>query len=199
MWSLFLQGLLTILPIILTLALFNLSFRFLKSWLEPIHKLCPPYLTCIPHAEIFISIVIIFLIGTVIKVFMLRSLVHAIEGIVLRVPIIRTVYSGIRQLVMAFNPQDKITFKEIVLIEFPKDNVFSLGFITSEFPKDLSPDQEHTYVSIFVPTTPMPTSGFFVLVPKHRVHPTNLTHQEAISLIISGGIIKPDRFSKHFS
>ena len=196
-WSLFLQGLLTILPIILTLALFNVSFRLLKNWLEPIRQVCPAYLACIPHAEIFIAIVIIFLIGTIIKVFMLRSLVHAIEAIVLKVPIIRTVYRGIQQLVKAFNPQDKITFKEVVLLEFPKEGVYSIGFITTELPRELAPDREHTYVSVFIPTTPMPTSGFFVIVPKDKVKPTGLTHQEAIALIISGGIIKPERFNTH--
>ncbi len=194
-WSLFLQGLLTILPIILTLALFNVSFRLLKSWLEPIRQVCPAYLACIPHAEIFIAIVIIFLIGTIIKVFMLRSLVHAIEAILFKVPIIRTVYRGIQQLVNAFNPHDQITFKEVVLLEFPKDGVYSIGFITTELPNELAPDTEHVYVSVFVPTTPMPTSGFFVIVPRQKVRQTDLTHQEAIALIISGGIIKPERFS----
>ncbi len=128
---------------------------------------------------------------------MLRSLVHAIEAIVLKVPIIRTVYRGIQQLVKAFNPQDKITFKEVVLLEFPKEGVYSIGFITTELPRELAPDREHTYVSVFIPTTPMPTSGFFVIVPKDKVKPTGLTHQEAIALIISGGIIKPERFNTH--
>lgn len=195
LWSLFLQGLLTILPIILTLALFNLSFRFLKGWLEPIRQVCPPYFACIPHAEIFFAILIIFLIGTIIKVFMLRSLVHAIENILMKVPIIRTVYRGIRQLVMAFNPHDNITFKEVVFIEFPRIGLYSIGFITSDLPHELSPDKEHRYVSVFIPTTPMPTTGFFIISRKDVLKQTYLTHQEAIALIISGGIIKPERFS----
>lgn len=195
-WTLFLQGLLTILPITLTLALFNLSFRFLKSWLEPIRQVCPPNLVCIPHAEIFLTIIIIVLIGTILKVFMLRSLVHAFEAILLKVPIIRTVYRGIQQLVKAFNPQDQITFKEVVLLEFPKENVYSIGFITTRLPQELAPDNNQPYVSVFIPTTPMPTTGFFVIVPKNRVKPTDLTHQEALALIISGGIIKPERFAK---
>jgi len=196
LWSLFLNGLLTILPIIITLAIFNTSFRLLKSWLEPVAQVCPPYLGCIPHAEIFIAITIIFLIGTVIKVFMLRSLVKAIESLLLKVPIIRTVYSGIQQLVRAFNPQDHLTFKQVVLLEFPRKGIYSIGFLTTELPKALSPEENKSYVNVFVPTTPMPTSGFFVIIEKELTIPTGMTHQEAIAMIISGGIIKPERFTK---
>lgn len=196
LWSLFLNGLLTILPITLTLSIFNVSLRLLKSWLEPIAQVCPKYLLCIPHAEIFIAIVIIFLIGTIIKLFMLRSLVHAFESLLLRVPIIRTVYSGVQQLVKAFNPQDQITFKQVVLLEFPRTGIYSIGFLTSELPQELSPAPEKVFVNVFVPTTPMPTSGFFVIVTHDNLIPTDLSHQEAIALIISGGIIKPERFGK---
>lgn len=196
LWSLFLNGLLTILPIIITLAIFNTSFRLLKSWLEPVTHVCPPYLGCIPHAEFFIAIAIIFLIGTVIKVFMLRSLVNAIESLLLKVPIIRTVYSGIQQLVRAFNPQDHLTFKQVVLLEFPRKGIYSIGFLTTELPTALSPEEGKSYVNVFVPTTPMPTSGFFVIIERELTIPTGMTHQEAIAMIISGGIIKPERFTQ---
>lgn len=195
-WNLFLQGLLTILPITLTLAVFNVSFRLLKSWLEPIQKVCPANFACIPHSEIFLTIIIIFLIGTIIRLFMLRSLVHAFESLLLKVPIIRTVYRGIQQLVRAFNPQDQITFKEVVYLEFPIEGIYSIGFLTSRLPVELAPNDTQPYVSVFIPTTPMPTSGFFVIVPKNKIQKTDLTHQEAIALIISGGIIKPERFCK---
>ncbi|MEX0849563.1 MAG: DUF502 domain-containing protein [Candidatus Dependentiae bacterium] len=196
LWSLFLNGLLTILPITLTLSIFNVSFRLLKGWLEPIAQVCPKYLLCLPHAEIFIAVVIIFLIGTILKLFMLRSLVHAFESLLLRVPIIRTVYSGIQQLVKAFNPQDQITFKQVVFLEFPRTGIYSIGFLTSEMPLALAPEKDKEFVNVFVPTTPMPTSGFFIIVTRDKLMPTDLSHQEAIALIISGGIIKPDRFMK---
>ena len=196
LWSLFLNGLLTILPITLTLSIFNVSFRLLKSWLEPIAQVCPPYLLCLPHAEIFIAIVIIFLIGTILKIFMLRSLVHAFESLLLRVPIIRTVYSGVQQLVKAFNPQDQITFKQVVFLEFPRPGIYSIGLLTSELPSALAPEKEKEFVNVFVPTTPMPTSGFFVIFTRDKLIQTDLSHQEAIALIISGGIIKPERFTK---
>lgn len=196
LWSLFLNGLLTILPITLTLSVFNVSFRLLKSWLEPIAQVCPKYLLCLPHAEIFLAIAVIFLIGTVLKIFMLRSLIHAFESLLLRVPIISTVYSGIQQLVKALNPKDVITFKQVVMLEFPRPGIYSIGFLTSEMPQALAPEADKEFVNVFVPTTPMPTSGFFVVVTRDKLITSKLTHQEAIALIISGGIIKPDRFTK---
>jgi uncharacterized membrane protein len=196
LWSLFLNGLLTILPITLTLSVFNVSFRLLKGWLEPIAQVCPKYLLCLPHAEIFLAVAIIFLIGTVLKIFVLRSLVHTVESILLKVPIISTVYSGIQQLVKALNPKDVLTFKQVVMLEFPRAGVYSIGFLTSEMPQVLAPEADKDFVNVFVPTTPMPTSGFFVVVTRDKVIPSKLTHQEAIALIISGGIIKPDRFTK---
>ena len=196
LWSLFLNGLLTILPITLTLSVFNVSFRLLKGWLEPIAQVCPKYLLCLPHAEIFLAVAIIFLIGTVLKIFVLRSLVHTVESILLKVPIISTVYSGIQQLVKALNPKDVLTFKQVVMLEFPRAGVYSIGFLTSEMPQILAPEADKDFVNVFVPTTPMPTSGFFVVVTRDKVIPSKLTHQEAIALIISGGIIKPDRFTK---
>lgn len=196
LWSLFLNGLLTILPITLTLSIFNVSFRLLKGWLEPFAKFCPSTMLCLPHAEIFLAIAVIFLIGTVLKLFMLRSLVHAFERLLLRVPIISTVYSGVQQLVKALNPQDVITFKQVVMLEFPREGVYSIGFLTSEMPQALAPEAERAFVNIFIPTTPVPTSGFFVVAPREKVISCKLSHQEAIALIISGGIIKPERFVK---
>lgn len=196
LWSLFLNGLLTILPITLTLSVFNVSFRLLKGWLEPIAQVCPKYLLCLPHAEIFLAIAIIFLIGTVLKIFMLRSLVHAFEGILLKVPIISTVYSGIQQLVKALNPKDVLTFKQVVMLEFPRPGIYSIGFLTSEMPLALAPEADKEFVNVFVPTTPMPTSGFFIVVERNKLITSKLSHQEAIALIISGGIIKPERFTR---
>lgn len=193
-WSLFLHGLLTILPITVTLAIFNVSFKLLKSWLEPVTQFCPTYLICIPHVEIFVAIILIFLVGTILKLFMLRSLVHTLEALVLKLPIIRTVYRGVQQLVNAFNPQDQISFKQVVYVEFPREGVYSVGFLTSEMPPELAPATDTSYVSVFIPTTPMPTSGFFILIARHKIMSTRLTHQEAIAMIISGGIIHPERF-----
>lgn len=195
-WSLFVSGLLTLLPITLTIAIFNVSFKILKGWLAPIRNFEPELLRAIPFSELFLVLIFIVLIGIVLKVFILQTLIHALERIVFKMPLVRTLYSGIKQLVHAFNPQDKVSFKRVVLIEFPRQGIYSVGFLTSELPEELSPEKSKAYFNIFVPTTPNPTTGFFFMVSREHFLETQLSRQEAMALIISGGIIQPERFTK---
>jgi uncharacterized membrane protein len=195
-WAIFLNGLFAILPLTLTIALFNFSIRLLKNWLEPIYRLEPAFLHRIPHSEVFLVILVIFAIGTILHVFILRSLLHWVEYFIARLPLVRPIYAGIKQLVSAFSMQDKLSFKQVVLVEFPIKGIYSLGFMTNEMASEITPKQGKKYFNIFIPTTPNPTSGFFVMVPEEDALPTDLTRQEAMALIISGGIIQPERFIK---
>ena len=194
--SLFLNGLVMLLPITLTIAIFHISFKLVKGWLEPLQQFRPQFLKDIPHSEILIIIATIFLVGMVLKIIVLRSIVHAVEDVIAKIPLVRPIYSGIRQLVQAFSAQNKVGFKKVVLIEFPRKHVYSIGFLTSEMPRQIAPNEQETFFSIFVPTTPNPTSGYFVMVAKEQITTIDLSHQEAMALIISGGIIQPKRFKK---
>ena len=192
--SIFLSGLLILLPITCTIALFVFSFRILRSWLTPIYNMEPLYLQSIPGSEIILVIGMIMLIGAIIKIFLLESLIHYIENIFFKIPLMRPVYSGIKQLVQAFTVQDKLTFKKVVFVEFPRLGTYSIGFLTSEMPLKVRPRSDKRYFNVFIPTTPNPTSGFLVQVPENEIIPADMSRQEAMSLIISGGIVLPDRF-----
>ena len=196
LWKLFLNGLLTILPIALTIAIFKITFTFMISWLEPLRPFVPSYLVDIPYGEIILAIALIFVFGTILKIFILRSIINTIENILIRLPLVRPVYSGIKQLVQALSAQDKITFQKVVLIEFPRKGMFSLGFLTSELPPDLAPTKEEKFYNIFIPTTPNPTSGYFVILPERDIKLIDITRQEAMAMIISGGIIQPEKSCK---
>ncbi|MDR3549807.1 MAG: DUF502 domain-containing protein, partial [Candidatus Babeliales bacterium] len=118
-WSVFLNGLFTILPLTLTIALFKFSLRLLKGWLEPIHKIVQKtFLVNIPHSEIIIVVLFIFVVGIILRSFLLRSIVHGVESLIFKIPLVRPVYSGIKQLVSAFNlKEDQVTIKQVVLAE----------------------------------------------------------------------------------
>lgn len=193
--AIFLNGLLTVLPITLTIALFNVSLKLLKGWLEPIHDMQPEIFERLPYSEIIIVLIFIFLVGTILRFFIVRSVVIAVESVLFRVPLIRPVYSGIKQLLMALSPHNKVSFQEVALVEFPRTGIFSLGFVTSKVPIEISPEKDTEFLSLFIPTTPNPTSGYFIMLPKNDVRVINITRQEAMALIISGGIIKPERFN----
>lgn len=193
--SLFLNGLLIILPMTLTILLFKASFKLVKSWLAPLANYMPECLLHIPHAEFLVVFSSILLLGSIVKFFVLKPFIHLIEEqFLMRIPLVRPVYSGIKQLVDAFTKKDQSSLNTVVLLEFPSAGIHSIGFLTGEFPKVVSPQDGKQYFNIYVPTTPNPTTGFFVLLPDDKFTVIDLTRQEAMSLIISGGIIKPERY-----
>ena len=196
----FLNGLLTILPFTLTIGLFMLSARLIITWLRPVQEFFSHpiiFISTIPYKvianQLFLLLLGIVLFGVVIRTLVLKKLIGQLEGLLFKIPLIRPVYSGIKQLVHAFSVQDKITFKKVVLVEFPRKGIYSLGFLTSELPHSIAPEQGNKFFNIFIPTTPNPTSGYFVILSENDFRPVDLTRQEAMAMIISGGIIQPER------
>ncbi len=195
--SLFIEGFCTILPVCLTITIVSFSFSLLKAILSPLSNFNIPYLNAVPHSEIILMIAIIFLAGLFLKSFVMRWTLQIFENLFSRIPLIRPIYVGIKQLVDAFSPSDNPTFKKIVLVEFPRKGMYSIGFLTSEFSSQLTPSDKHeTYYSIFVPMTPNPTNGFFIAITANDFTEIDLTIQEAMALVMSGGIIQPDRLKK---
>lgn len=192
--SFFINGLLTLLPIVITLTFFSFTFRLIKSWLAPLQELDIPYINIIPHGEIILVLMLVFAAGVILRSFIIQSILDLFELLLSNIPIIYPVYTGVKQLVHAFSPGGKETFKQVVLVEFPLKGTYSLGFLTCEMKKELAPNKEEPFYNIFVPTTPNPTTGYFVVMPQKNFVTVDLTTEEAMALIISGGIIQPDRF-----
>jgi uncharacterized membrane protein len=198
LWHVFLNGLFTILPITLTIALFRFSFRLLKGWLKPVENMIEQtFLIDIPHSDILIVILFIFLVGLILRNWVLNQVLLALESLVFKIPLVRPVYSGFKQLVDAFNvKEDKLTIKRVVLTEFPRKGLYSVGFLTGELPPELAPNKNEKFFNIFIPTTPNPTTGYYIVLSEKEIIEVDLTRQEGMALIISGGIILPDRFTK---
>ncbi|KKP29892.1 MAG: hypothetical protein UR12_C0001G0027 [candidate division TM6 bacterium GW2011_GWF2_30_66] len=197
LWSLFLSGLFTILPLTFTVVFLNFSFKLLIKWLEPIRMIEPNFIKHIPYSEVFLTILSIFLIGIILKVFILKRIIHAIEKLIYKIPLIRPIYKGLKQMVDSFYSDKKTaSFTNVVLIEFPRKEIYSIGFSTGELPEELSPEKNQPYLNVFIPTSPNPTTGFYLIVPEKDLLKTELTKQEAMAIIMSGGIIIPDRFTK---
>lgn len=194
--SIFIEGLLVLLPIAVTLGLLGFFFRLVKSWLSPIYNLEPEILKAIPQSEIILVGLFIFIVGLVFKLFLLDKLLDVIEYLLSKIPLLRPIYFGIKQLVQAFTIKDKVTFQKIAYIEFPRPGIYSLGFITNEITSKLAPDESTKYYSVFIPTTPNPTTGYFVAVKDTECIFVDITKQEAMAIIISGGIIQPERFQE---
>ncbi len=194
--QIFLKGLLFLLPIAITFSLCSFSINLIRSWLVPLRQLHLPLLEMIPYYEILVVGAFILAVGAFLQAFVLKPFIKLIEDIFSKIPLLSTIYFGAKQLIEAFSGNNKTSFKDVVYVEFPRPGIYSIGFLTSQAPTEIAPDTNKIYYNVYIPTTPNPTTGFFIVLAKDQFHHANLTRQEAITLIISGGILQPERYKK---
>ena len=113
------------------------------------------------------------------------------ERILNRMPVVRSVYSAIKQIFETILAQQSNAFREAVLIEYPRRGIWAIGFITGTTKGEVQNLTEEETVNIFLPTTPNPTSGFLLFVPREEVVPLDMSVEEAVKMVISGGIVTP--------
>ncbi|HNW35910.1 MAG TPA: DUF502 domain-containing protein, partial [Candidatus Ozemobacteraceae bacterium] len=107
-------------------------------------------------------------------------------------PVVRSLYVGVKQVSDVVLQQHKGDFKRVVLVEYPKENSWAVGFVTGDFPADVAPAfEQRNMLCVFVPTTPNPTSGFLLIVERTKIMETHISIEEAMKLVISGGLVKP--------
>jgi len=107
-------------------------------------------------------------------------------------PVVRSLYVGVKQVSDVVLQQHKGEFKRVVLVEYPKDDSWVVGFVTGDFPPEVAPAfEQRSMMCVFVPTTPNPTSGFLLIVDRAKIVETQITIEEAMKLVISGGLVRP--------
>ena len=182
----FIAGVVVLIPIgitiYLTLIIMSISSKILPNEINPNHYL--PY--NIPGLEIFISIILITLIGWLSLSFIGKRLLLLFNAILKKIPILRTIYSAIGQMTETFTKNDKGK-KNVVLIEYPRKGSWAVGFATKENTGEISAKTKQNLINVFVPTTPNPTSGFLLMFPKEDVIYLDLTFEEASKFIVSAG------------
>jgi len=162
------------------------SVRWSPPWLDrPIPVLETPGL------GFFLTVLLVLLIGTVARGYFGRTLVQRLAELVEQVPVLGTIYSATRQLLEAVFSSRAQSFQRVVLVEFPRKGCYCLGFLTAEAWEGVQTAVGAALVSVFVPTTPNPTSGFFVLYPRDELRVLNMTVEEAFKAIMSSGIVAP--------
>jgi uncharacterized membrane protein len=194
--SIFMHGFFILLPLAITFAVIRLIFRLIKSTLLPIYNLEPSVLKQIPHSEVIIAIVVTFILGILADLFLIKFIYKLENSILNKIPLFRQVYFGAKQLVTALNPKDKLTFKTVVIIEYPRTGVYSIGFITNEILPEHFPSLSGKHYSVFIPSVPNPATGHYLIAPEKDCTIITISRQEALALIISGGIIQPDTVQK---
>ncbi len=182
------SGVLVIVPVIITFVV----LRFLLSSIDGIlSPLLIRYLGHdIPGLGILIVVVLIILTGVLTQAVLGQQLVSLWDRILARVPLVRTVYSASKQLLQSVTDPNENLFQRVVIIPYPRAGMYCFAFAGSEVQLDKFPD--NPYVAVFVPSTPTPFTGFTVIVKKEEVYPTNISVEEAVKFIVSGGIVRPE-------
>ena len=145
----------------------------------------------LPGFGLLITVVVLMLIGFVAASFMGKLLIRLGEAILDRMPIIRTVYGALKQIFETVVHGQKQAFRQVVLIEYPRRGIWSVGFLTSESTGEVQNLTTEDMVNVFLPTTPNPTSGFLLFLPRRDVHVLTMTIEDGIKMVVSGGIITP--------
>ncbi len=196
-------GLIISLPLVVTIFSLNFVFNFLNSFITPLiiqalELLQLPYLDTalffylIPIIGLFLTLFTIALLGLLGTNFIGRALIGSFERMILAIPIIKSIYGGAKQLLDAFSSASRGAFEELVLIEYPKADSYVIGFITADstIPTDSSLSNQDL-VNVFIPTTPNPTSGFLLIVPREKTIKLKMSIDAGIKYIVSGGLLAP--------
>jgi uncharacterized membrane protein len=204
----FLAGIIVILPITITVFIIRFFVVSLNAiMLNPLtiglkrYPLYEDQRLFLAKALIFIAVVLIIaLAGLMTRVIIVRRFFTFFENILLRLPMINKVYGSIKEISSAFLGKRKSGFKKVVLVEYPRKGIYTLGFVTSESSgefQDAANDPD--LISVYVPTTPNPTSGLFILINRHEVTPLEMSVEEALKVVISAGAIAPARKANKLS
>lgn len=145
----------------------------------------------IPGLGAVLAIVVVLLTGALVANFIGRKLIALGESVLQRIPLVRSVYSSVKQVIETFVSQDSRSFRKVVLVEYPRKNCWSLAFLAGEPVGEVQDKTAQTVLTVFVPTAPNPTSGFVIMVPEQEVIALDMTIEEGFRMVLSLGVITP--------
>lgn len=194
-----LLGTLVLAPLAITVLIIRNLFAFLTGWFVNVapDEFQTGFRSYIARVVVLLFVlVILFLIGLLARNLVGQRLYELGDSLLSRTPGVKLFYNFFRQIIEVFFANRDASFKEVVLIEYPSPGMFMLGFVTSTLPERYRADitaapGTDEYVSVFIPMTPLPTSGWYVIVPRTKLMPVKMTSAEAMKLVVSGGAIYP--------
>ena len=147
----------------------------------------------VPGVGVVVVVIFLILVGWLAAGYVGRIILRSSEGILGRIPAVRSVYGAVKQILETVLAQQSSAFREVVLIEYPRRGVWAVGFISGPAKGQVQEITDETLVNVFLPTTPNPTSGFLLFVPRRDVISLNMSVEDGIKLVVSAGIVTPPR------
>ncbi len=205
--SSFFTGLLIVLPGVITLAVVKWFFGTVSSFTDALLFFLPHFLD--PKAiflngesgvmfwywsllALAVGVSIVSVVGGMTRYYIGKQIIAWADGAMLRVPVLNKIYGTIKQVDEAFTSGKKSSFKTVVLVEYPREGIYSVGFITSERADEVEQKTGKKCVCIFIPTTPIPTGGFLIIVPEDKVIKLDMSVADGFKYIISVGALASD-------
>ena len=196
----FFTGILVTAPVMIT---FFVAYKLIVFVDVSVNKLLPPQFALnnylpftIPGLGIVILVVALILIGMFAAGFLGRFFLRLGEWIVYKVPFISSVYSLLKQIFETFLSSKSDAFKKVVLLEYPRKGIWILGFVSTDTEGEVKDIVKKDMVNVFIPTTPNPTSGFLIFVPREDVVELEMSVEDGIKFVISGGIVSPEELNQ---
>lgn len=191
-------GLITLLPLWITLNILWYIFKIISGIFTPV--LTPIFHIFFEAEEsrffgrlisFFVTLFIIWFIGALATNIAGRKLLIRLENLFIKLPLLRDIYTAVRKLTVYIFTKRQ-AFKKVVLVEYPRKGIYSIGFITAFTISEIQTKTKEEVINVFLPSTPNPTTGFLLMVPKRDIVELDMSVDDAMRLIITGGIITPD-------
>ncbi len=180
----FITGLLVVIPISLTIYILVFLIKFLNSLL-PFYFL--PYGT-----GILLTIIIVTIVGFMTNNILGKRFIDMGENIISNIPLVKNVYNAVKQISDAMFTSRSKGFSRAVLIEYPRKGTYVVAFVTGIAGERLQDKTKRKVINLFVPTTPNPTSGFYLMIPEEDMISLDMSVEDAFKLVVSGGMVSPD-------
>jgi uncharacterized membrane protein len=182
-------GIIVVVPIGITFFVLKGLINFFDDWIQPLTE---DYIHIyIPGLGLVISLVLIYFVGLLTKNFFGNKLIQLGEWIVIRIPVAKTVYSSVKQIMTSLTAGDEKRSTKVVLIEYPSRGIYSFGLLNGE---TWDSKKQQKMASVLIIASINPTSGFTVLVPFSEVRITDLAVEQLMKFVVSGGIVVPKMF-----
>jgi uncharacterized membrane protein len=192
--QIFLTGLAVTIPIGLTLYILFFLIDIMDGLLKIIPVRYHPDTLLgihIPGLGIIVTLALITIAGLVTTSYVGYKIVQSGEDLVDRIPFVRNIYQAIKKISDSMFMDKRSSFKKVVLVEFPRKGVYTIGFVTGVPSGEIRKKAGQNCISVFLPTTPNPTSGYLIIVPEDELVPMDMSVEEALTFIISVGIVTP--------
>ncbi|MFP4083763.1 MAG: DUF502 domain-containing protein [Desulfonatronovibrio sp.] len=193
-------GLLFLTPIAATFFVLRLTI----GWLDQILLLIPtryrpenilPF--PVPGLGLILLVLVLIVSGVLVRNYIGNKLVAVWERTINYIPVVNKIYTAVKQLMDTLALGNSRDFKRVVLIEYPKENIYAMAYVTGIAVGELQEKTKRKMINIYVPTTPNPTSGFYLMVPEDDIIPLDMSVEDSFKLLMSGGIVTPERKQKN--